>query len=128
MPLGIVYHGTEPSENWYGQQAVYRVSLGNFVSPFAASASVEGYVCPQSSPKTKLLCQVSLAAQLFFGLLALVLLGVNYKGDKRDQYLQHGGWLVKALLWLLCNIVPFFLPASVVNTYGEVHSSARLAE
>lgn len=33
---GIVHHamGTgEPSERWYGQQAVYRVSMGNFVSP-----------------------------------------------------------------------------------------------
>jgi len=29
---GIVHAGgVDPSERWYGQQAVYRVSLGNFV-------------------------------------------------------------------------------------------------
>lgn len=57
--------------------------------------------------------------QLFFGLLALTMLGVKYKGDKRDQYLQHGGWFVKMALWIVCNALPFFLPASVVNSYGE---------
>jgi len=31
---GIVHAGgVDPSERWYGQQAVYRVSLGNFVRP-----------------------------------------------------------------------------------------------
>jgi hypothetical protein len=83
----IVYRGGSPSDSWYGQQAVYRVSLGNF---------------------------------LFFGLLALTMLGVKFKGDKRDQYLQHGGWFVKIGLWLICNIVPFFFPASLINSYGWV--------
>ena len=35
VTAGIVHRamGTgEPSERWYGQQAVYRVSMGNFVS------------------------------------------------------------------------------------------------
>jgi hypothetical protein len=57
--------------------------------------------------------------QLFFGVLALTMLGVKYKGDKRDQYLQHGGWFVKIALWVICNILPFLLPAGIVNSYGE---------
>lgn len=57
--------------------------------------------------------------QLFFGLLASTMLGVKYKGDKRDQYLQHGGWFVKIALWVICNFVPFLLPAGIINSYGE---------
>ncbi|KAK9823454.1 hypothetical protein WJX72_002870 [[Myrmecia] bisecta] len=82
----IFHHAsTDPSDEWYGQQAVYRVSMGNF---------------------------------MFFGLLSAVLVGVRYKSDKRDQYLQHGGWFVKITLWLLCNALPFFFPVSVVNAYS----------
>ncbi|EIE26774.1 TMS membrane protein/tumor differentially hypothetical protein [Coccomyxa subellipsoidea C-169] len=79
-------HG-EPSAKWYGQQAVYRVSMGNFI---------------------------------FFGLMSLAMVGVKYKSDKRDQYLQHGGWFLKVALWLLFNILPFFFPVSFVNGYGWV--------
>ena len=46
------------------------------------------------------------------------MVGVRYKSDKRDQYLQHGGWFVKIGLWLLFNILPFFFPVSFVNGYG----------
>ena len=56
--------------------------------------------------------------QLFFGLMALAMVGVKYKSDKRDQYLQHGGWFVKVALWVLFNILPFFFPVSFVNGYG----------
>ena len=41
---GIVYHGSASSESFYGQQAVYRVSLGNFVSPHALTWSLEELV------------------------------------------------------------------------------------
>ena len=58
--------------------------------------------------------------QMFFGLMALAMVGVRYKSDKRDQYLQHGGWFVKVALWLLFSILPFFFPASFVNGYGEM--------
>lgn len=50
--------------------------------------------------------------------MALTMLGVRYKNDKRDLYLQHGGWFVKVGLWLLFNTLPFFLPVGVVNSYG----------
>ena len=56
--------------------------------------------------------------QLFFGLMSLAMVGVRYKSDKRDQYLQHGGWFVKVALWVLFNILPFFFPVSFVNGYG----------
>jgi hypothetical protein len=85
--LPWIIHQAGAGDRWYGQQAVYRVSLGN---------------------------------TLFFGLLSAVLIGVKYKSDKRDQYLHHGGWLVKLGLWLLCNALPFFLPVSVINAYGWV--------
>ena len=56
--------------------------------------------------------------QLFFGIMALAMVGVRYKSDKRDVYLQHGGWFVKVALWLLCSVLPFFLPVGFVNGYG----------
>ena len=64
------------------------------------------------------------SVQLFFGLLALTMLGVKYKSDKRDQYLQHGGWFVKIALWIICNIVPFLFPAGFINSYGAFLISA----
>lgn len=82
----IVHQATgDISDKWYGQQAVYRLSMGNF---------------------------------MFFGLMSAVLVGVRYKSDKRDQYLHHGGWLVKLSLWLLFNILPFFFPVAMVNGYA----------
>ena len=56
--------------------------------------------------------------QLFFGFMAAALLGVKYKGDKRDQYLHHGGWLLKLGLWLAFSALPFLFPNSLVNAYG----------
>ncbi|KAL3154486.1 hypothetical protein ABBQ32_013949 [Trebouxia sp. C0010 RCD-2024] len=82
----IVHQATgDISDKWYGQQAVYRLSMGNF---------------------------------MFFGLMSAVLLGVKYKSDKRDQYLHHGGWLVKLALWLSFCILPFFFPVGLVNAYS----------
>eukprot|EP00891_Asterochloris_glomerata_P004139 jgi/Astpho2/4139/Aster-01281 len=82
----IVHQATgDISDRWYGQQAVYRLSMGNF---------------------------------LFFGLMSAVLVGVKYKSDKRDQFLHHGGWLVKLMLWLGFNALPFFFPVGLVNAYA----------
>ena len=50
--------------------------------------------------------------------MALVLLGVKYKSDKRDQYLHHGNWMVKLGLWLLFSALPFFFPNGLINMYG----------
>ena len=57
-------------------------------------------------------------SQLFFSFMALVLLGVKYKSDKRDQYLHHGNWMVKLGLWLLFSALPFFFPNGLINMYG----------
>lgn len=62
---------------------------------------------------------------MYFGVLSLVMLGVRYKSDRRDQYLQHGSWLIKVGLWVLCNTVPFFLPVAVVNSYGARSGPGR---
>ena len=78
--------GKLPGDEWFGQQAVYRISIGNF---------------------------------LLFGGLAAVMLGVRYKGDRRDAFLHHGSWLLKAGLWLLAMVLPFFFPNGLVNAYGE---------
>ena len=51
--------------------------------------------------------------------MSAVLVGVKYKSDKRDQFLHHGGWLVKLMLWLGFNALPFFFPVGLVNAYGE---------
>ena len=60
--------------------------------------------------------------QMFFGLMSAVLIGVKYKSDKRDQYLHHGGWLVKLALWLSFCILPFFFPVGLVNAYCKLPS------
>lgn len=48
----------------------------------------------------------------------VALYGVKSRDDKRDQFLQHGGWAIKGILWLVCNFIPFFMPNSVVKAYG----------
>ena len=63
--------------------------------------------------------------QMFFGFMALALLGVKYKSDKRDQYLHHGNWLVKLGLWLAFCVLPFFFPAGLVNAYGVKPVAAK---
>jgi hypothetical protein len=77
--------GFEPSDKWFGQQAVYRISMGNF---------------------------------LFFGCMSLALLGVKYKGEKRGQLLQHGNWVVKLVVWIVFNALPFLFPNGLVQAYG----------
>ena len=52
--------------------------------------------------------------------MALALLGVQYRSDKRDKYLHHGNWLLKLGLWMAFCILPFFFPNSLVNAYGAV--------
>lgn len=77
--------GFEPSDKWFGQQAVYRISMGNF---------------------------------MFFGAMSLALLGVKYKGDKRGQILQHGNWIIKFVVWIAFNALPFLFPNGLVQAYG----------
>lgn len=85
LPWILPGTGIHPSDRWYGQQAVYRLSMGNW---------------------------------MFFSFMALALLGVQYRSDKRDKYLHHGNWLLKLGLWMAFCILPFFFPNSLVNAYG----------
>ena len=72
------------SKEWYQEQAVLRVSLGNF---------------------------------LFFGILALIMIGVKDQNDRRDSW-HHGGWIAKMVIWFLLVILSFFFPEVVILIYG----------
>lgn len=72
------------SKEWFQQQAVLRVSLGNF---------------------------------LFFGLFALIMIGVKDQNDRRDSW-HHGGWIFKMIIWVLLVVLMFFLPNEVISVYG----------
>ena len=61
---------------------------------------------------------------MMFAALAATMVGVKYKSDKRDVYLHHGSWAIKAALWLACNLLPFFLPVGLINAYCECRAPA----
>lgn len=82
--------GDQPPDEWFGEQAVFRLSLGNCIL-FSGLALVMSFPAP-----------------------------VKYKDDWRDAYIHHGGYLVKAMLWLVCNIVPFFFSNGVITVYAAV--------
>ncbi|KAL3727394.1 hypothetical protein ACJRO7_032166 [Eucalyptus globulus] len=60
--------------------------------------------------------RVSLGNFLFFGILALIMIGVKDQNDKRDS-MQHGGWIAKMIIWLLLVVLMFFLPNEVITIY-----------
>lgn len=88
--------------------------MGNFVSVGQLNLTF-----PDVLWCTCMICTQWCPVQMFFGLMSAVLVGVKYKSDKRDQYLHHGGWLVKLALWLGFCILPFFFPVGLVNAYCE---------
>ncbi|XP_061347883.1 uncharacterized protein LOC133293347 isoform X1 [Gastrolobium bilobum] len=63
--------------------------------------------------------RVSLGNFLFFGILALIMIGVKDRNDRRDSW-HHGGWTVKVVIWLLLMVVPFFLPDVIILIYGFI--------
>eukprot|EP00889_Picochlorum_renovo_P000144 jgi/Picre1/27174/NNA_000143.t1 len=72
--------GDQPPDEWFGEQAVFRLSLGNCIL-FSGLALVMSFPAP-----------------------------VKYKDDWRDAYIHHGGYLVKAMLWLVIKgVSPLFL-------------------
>jgi hypothetical protein len=54
---------------------------------------------------------------LFFAVLALIMIGVKDRNDRRDGW-HHGGWIAKMVIWLLLVILMFFLPDIVLTIYG----------
>ncbi|KAL2530466.1 Serinc-domain containing serine and sphingolipid biosynthesis protein [Forsythia ovata] len=61
--------------------------------------------------------RVSLGNFLFFGILALIMIGIKDQNDRRDSW-QHGGWIAKMLIWALLTILMFFLPNVIITIYG----------
>ncbi|XAR54624.1 hypothetical protein NMG60_11029845 [Bertholletia excelsa] len=61
--------------------------------------------------------RVSLGNFLFFGILALIMIGVKDQNDRRDSW-HHGGWTAKMVIWVLLVILMFFMPNVVVSIYG----------
>ncbi|KAI4345558.1 hypothetical protein L6164_012667 [Bauhinia variegata] len=63
--------------------------------------------------------RVSLGSFLFFGILALIMIGVKDRSDKRDS-IHHGGWVAKMVVWLLLVVLCFFLPDVVISIYSFI--------
>lgn len=61
--------------------------------------------------------RVSLGNFLFFGILAIIMIGVKDQNDKRDS-IHHGGWMVKMVVWALLIALMFFIPNVIINIYG----------
>lgn len=61
--------------------------------------------------------RVSMGNFLFFGILALIMIGVKDQNDRRDSW-QHGGWVAKMVIWLLLVVLMFFIPNVVISIYG----------
>ncbi|TMW97764.1 hypothetical protein EJD97_005023 [Solanum chilense] len=61
--------------------------------------------------------RVSLGNFLFFGVLALIMIGIKDQNDRRDC-LHHGGWVAKLVIWVLLVALMFFLPNGVITIYG----------
>ncbi|KAG6432213.1 hypothetical protein SASPL_103787 [Salvia splendens] len=63
--------------------------------------------------------RVSMANFLFFGTLALIMIGVKDQNDRRDSW-HHGGWIAKMIIWALLTILMFFVPNVVIDVYGVI--------
>ncbi|KAK9040633.1 hypothetical protein V6N11_015776 [Hibiscus sabdariffa] len=64
--------------------------------------------------------RVSLEIFLFFGIRALIMIGVRDQNDRRDSW-HHGGWTTKIVVWILLVLLVFFL-LSLVITVSETLS------
>jgi hypothetical protein len=114
---------SELSDVWYSQQAVYRVSLGNFVRPLPSRP--KGNTVEHSGSEAEAgfdACGCSGRAQLFFAGLSCVLMDVKTRGDRRCA-IHHDHWAVKVGVWVLLTVLPFFLPNDVIMAYGASHSA-----
>ncbi|XP_028759944.1 probable serine incorporator [Neltuma alba] len=63
--------------------------------------------------------RVSLGNFLFFSILALIMIGVKDRNDRRDSW-HHGGWIAKIVIWVLLVVLMFFLPDVVFVVYGWI--------
>jgi hypothetical protein len=124
LPTGIAREAArlDLDDKWFGQQAVYRVSLGSFVG---AAQRVPERACDGTAAwmhawsAWRLSATASFLPQLFFATMSCIMVGVKYRSDQRDKYLHHGNWLLKLFVWMLFVAVPFLFPTSVIGAYGE---------
>lgn len=62
--------------------------------------------------------RVSFGNFLFFAILALIMIGIKDQNDRRDSW-QHGGWMVKMVIWIFLLILMFFVPNVIISVYGQ---------
>lgn len=91
--------------------------LRDFAEPLANK--IPGYTVPEDAVWVgeQAVYRLTFGNCVFFGLLSLILMGVKYKSDKRDEYIQHGSWAIKGAVWMLFLVLPFFIPGDF-HWYG----------
>jgi hypothetical protein len=60
--------------------------------------------------------------QIFFLLMYLTTVGTSSTNDIRDAW-HAGWWPIKSLLWVALMVVPFLIPSSFIQYYGEYTST-----
>lgn len=60
--------------------------------------------------------------QIFFLLMYLTTVGTSSTNDIRDAW-HAGWWPIKSLLWVALMVVPFLIPSSFIQYYGECTST-----
>jgi len=73
---------------------------------------------------TQAVYRVSLGTAVFFLGLSALTVGIKHKSDVRDRAVHHGSWAIKTFAYLLCLVLPFFLPHGFTAPYEWV---ARIA-
>jgi hypothetical protein len=60
--------------------------------------------------------------QIFFLVMYLTTVGTSSTTDIRDAW-HAGWWPIKSLLWVALMVVPFLIPSSFIQYYGECTST-----
>jgi len=63
--------------------------------------------------------RLSFGSFVFFFMMYLSTVGTSSVEDPRDKW-HSGWWPLKAILWIVITILPFFLPSVVIQFYGEI--------
>jgi len=61
--------------------------------------------------------RITCGSAMFFGAMAVMTAGVEFRNDPRDKHVQHGGWGLKLLLYILLTVLPFFFPSPLIAGY-----------
>ncbi|KAM2062918.1 hypothetical protein TB1_025662 [Malus domestica] len=63
--------------------------------------------------------RVSLGCSLFYITMFLSTAGTSKLNEPRDSW-QSGWWSAKIVMWISFIIIPFLLPATIIQLYGEI--------